>query len=255
MSLTCASTSNPNAEVSTLVELTMQACASAKASVSHAIDGLVHGGQASLEAVRRCEEKLDELDRELDERLVSVISQVATSQVRELLACRKVVLDLERIGDLVASFAERAAIVRNRLEVEDLGQLTKMACLLENMLEQVSKAFTARDVNQALNVFRADSEIDRLRNLLLIRHTESAEALHGQESLHVLFMATALERSGDHAKNIAEEICHLATGHTVRHLMRKTKNKSAEQLFIDWLARKHSALSSQHSAPKAATDK
>ena len=54
-------------------------------------------------------------------------------------------------------------------------------------------------------------------------------------------------------------ICHLATGHTVRHLMRNTKNKSAEQLFIDWLARQtageRSALSSQHSAPKAATDK
>ena len=245
MSLSVVSAPNPNAEVSTLVGLTMQACEAAKASVSHAIDGLVHGGQPSLEAVRRCEEKLDELDRELDERLVPVISRVATSQVRELLACMKVVLDLERIGDLVASFAERAAIMRNRLETEDLGQLTKMACLLENMLEQVAKAFTARDVNQALNIFRTDSEIDRLRNLLLIRHTDGPEDLHGQESLHALFMATALERAGDHAKNIAEEICHLATGHTVRHLMRNKKDRSAEQLFIDWLAREHSAVSNQ----------
>ena len=52
----------------------------------------------------------------------------------------------------------------------------------------------------------------------------------------MLFMATALERAGDHAKNIAEEICHLATGHTVRHL-RRTKDKCFEQLFLDWLAK------------------
>ena len=227
--------------MSTLVGLTMQACESAKASVSHAIDGLVHGGKASLEAVRKCEEKLDELDRELDERLASVITQVAPPQARELLACMKLMLDLERIGDLVVSFAERAAIVRNRLDMEDVGQLTKMACLLENMLEQVARAFTARDVNQALTIFRADSEIDRLRNLLMVRHTDSTESLRGQESLHVLFMATSLERAGDHAKNIAEETCHLATGHTVRHLMRRTKDKSVEQLFIDWLAKQNAA--------------
>jgi phosphate transport system protein len=237
MGLSIAPARDPNAEVLSLVELTMQACASAKASVSHSLDSLVQGDRPALEAVRECEEKLDQMDRELDQRLVSVIALVGTAEVRELLACMKVMLDLERIGDLVLSFAERAAIVRNRLEMQDLGQLTNMACMLENMLNQAAKAFTARDVTQALNVIRSDSEIDRLRNLLLIRHTENTESLPVQESLHVLFMATALERAGDHVKNIAEETCHLATGHTVRHLMRQTKNKSTEQLFIDWLSK------------------
>ena len=78
-----------------------------------------------------------------------------------------------------------------------------------------------------------------LRNLLLVRHTENAEGLKGLESLHVLSMANALERAGDHIKNMAEELCHLATGHTMRHLIR-SKDKPIEQLFLDWLTRQSS---------------
>lgn len=224
---------------SDLVELTQQACLTAKQAVSHALDGLINGSAAALEAVRNCEEKLDDLDRELDERLASTITQVAPAQARELLACMKLMLDLERVGDLVVSFAERAAIVRNRIDMEDVEQLTRMACLVENMLTQIGNAFRARDVDEAIRVLRTDAEIDRLRNLAVVRHTENIEGLRGQESLHVLSMANALERAGDHIKNMAEELCHLATGHTLRHLIR-TKDKPFEQLFLDWLARQNS---------------
>jgi phosphate uptake regulator len=124
--------------------------------------------------------------------------------------------------------------------MEDVEQLTRMACLVENMLTQIGTAFRARDVDQAIRVLRTDAEIDRLRNLAVVRHTENAEGLRGQESLHVLSMANALERAGDHIKNMAEELCHLATGHTLRHLIR-TKDKPFEQLFLDWLARQNSA--------------
>jgi phosphate transport system protein len=219
-----------------LVDLTRQACLVAKDAVSHALDGLINGSPAALQAVRTCEEKLDDLDRELDEELANTITQVAPSEARELLAAMKLMLDLERVGDLIASFAERSAIVRNRIEMEDVEQLTRMACLVENMLTRIGRAFTTRDMEQAISVMRTDSEIDRLRNLLVVRHTENAEALKGQESLHVLAMANALERAGDHAKNMAEELCHLATGHTLRHMMR-TKDKPLEQMFLDWLAR------------------
>jgi phosphate transport system protein len=227
----------PPAEIR-LPQLTMQACALAKQSVAHAIDGLINGSQASLQGVRTCEEKLDDLDRELDEHMAETITRVTPAQARELLACMKLMLDLERVGDLIASFAERSAIVRNRIDMEDVEQLTRMACMLENMLAQIAQAFEQRNVDQALHVLRSDAEIDRLRNLLLVRHTEHNQGLKiGQESLHVLSMANALERAGDHIKNMAEELCHLATGHTIRHLLR-SKDKPVEQLFLDWLAKR-----------------
>jgi phosphate transport system protein len=152
----------------------------------------------------------------------------------------KLMLDLERIGDLVVSCAERSAIVRNRIDMDDVEQLTKMGCLLENMLQTMARAFEKRDIEQALRVLRSDSEVDRLRNLIVVRHTENIEGLKGPESLHVLSMANALERAGDHIKNMAEELCHLATGHTMRHLIR-SKDKPIEQLFLDWLARQSSS--------------
>src|SRR6266700_3960221 len=102
----------PTSDHPDLVDITMQACALAKESVSHAIDGLINGSASALQAVWNCEENLDGLDRELDERLATAITQVTPPQARELLACMKLMLDLERIGDLVASFAERSAIVR-----------------------------------------------------------------------------------------------------------------------------------------------
>ena len=222
-----------------LVALTMSACSVAKDEVSHAIDGLINGSNLALLAVRKCEERLDSMDREMDEELSTVITQVTPPQARELLACMKLMLDLERVGDLVASFAERSAIVRNRIDMDDIEQLTKMGCLLENMLATMVRAFATRNIEQAIHVLRTDSEVDRLRNLVLVRHTENAEGLKGPESLHVLSMANALERAGDHIKNMAEELCHLATGHTMRHVIR-AKDKPIEQLFLDWLAKQNS---------------
>jgi len=221
-----------------LVELTLLSCASAHQAVSHALDTLINGSGHALSAVRKCEEQLDSMDREMDENLSIVITQVLPAQARELLACMKIMVDLERVGDLVLSFAEQAAIVRNRIDMEDVEQLTRIGCLLENMLGVISRAFTTRDVEQAVHVLRTDAEIDRLRNLIVVRHTENAEGLKGLESLHVLSMANALERAGDHMKNIAEDLCHLATGHTMRHVIR-AKDKPIEQLFLDWLAKQN----------------
>lgn len=223
-----------------LVALTAQAFVMAKEAVSHAIDALINGSHLALIAVRRCEEQLDAMDRETDEILATVITQATPAQARELLVCMKLMLDLERVGDLVAGFAERSAILRNRIDMDDMEQLTRMGCLLENMLDAMARAFQSRNVEQAIHVLRTDSEIDRLRNLVVVRHTENPEGLKGMESLHVLSMANALERSGDHVKNMAEELCHLATGHTVRHLIR-AKDKPVEQLFLDWLAKQHAS--------------
>jgi phosphate transport system protein len=225
-----------------LVDLTMSACRVAKDEVTQAIDGLINGSPLALLAVRKCEERLDSMNREMDQQLATLVTQVTPQQARELLACMKLMLDLERVGDLVASFAERSAIVRNRIDMDDIEQLTRMGCLLENMLSTMVRAFAARDIEQAIRVLRTDSEIDRLRNLIVVRHTENAEGLKGPESLHVLCMANALERSGDHIKNMAEELCHLATGHTMRHVIR-AKDKPIEQLFLDWLAKQSSAQS------------
>jgi phosphate transport system protein len=102
-------------------------------------------------------------------------------------------------------------------------------------------AFEKREIETAIKVLRADSELDRLRNLVFMRHVgeqRDSEPMH--ESVQVLFMAHAIERAGDHAKNLAEEVCHFVSGRTLRHVLR-THDKSFEQLFLDWLREKRNA--------------
>ena len=110
-----------------------------------------------------------------------------------------------------------------------------MASILEQMIENSRTAFMERDINRAIKVMKSDNEIDRLRNLIFIRHVEGNDGVPtNQGSIQVLFMAQALERAGDHAKNLGEEVCHYVSGRTVRHLAR-SQDKPYEQLFIDWI--------------------
>ena len=197
-------------------------------------------GAKTLSQVSACERELDELDREIDARVAAEVVNATPEQVREKLACLKCMIDLERIGDLLLSFATRADAVRARMEMQDLAELGKMASLLAKMLEDTQRAFVARNAQAALDVVKADSEVDRLRNLVVMRHLEPDSPAVGPASVHVVTMAQALERAADHTKNVAEEIAHLVTGRTLRHL-RRLQEKSDEQLYLEHLKRQHRA--------------
>ncbi len=167
--------------------------------------------------------------------MASAIINATAEQARDLLGCIKIMTDLERIGDLLVSFESRGEAVGSRLDMQDVGDLIRMASLLEHMIVNAGRAFADRDLQLALEVLRVDSEVDRVRNLICIRHLEDHLA---QESVQVVFMAQALERAGDHAKNLAEEICHRITGHTLRHT-RRFRDESQEQTFLRFLRRRN----------------
>jgi phosphate transport system protein len=190
--------------------------------------------------VRECEERLDLLDREIDQRVTSTVTQASAAQARELLACLKIVIDLERIGDLLLSFGTRAQACHQDIEMPDIHDLIRMGSVLEKMMAELKHGLSEREVECALRILRLDSEIDRHRNLLFGRHVEGLEGGAVKPNMQVLFMAQALERAGDHAKNAAEEICYLITGQSMRHMLRG-KDKPYEQLFLEWLRRQRPA--------------
>jgi len=143
-------------------------------------------------------------------------------------------IGLERIGDLLLSFSSSAQAAGRSLDPQDVRDLTHMATVLEKMLSDIGASFAARDVKKAVDVLRADAEVDRLRNLIFLRHIENPENVHRQASLQVIFMTQSLERAGDHAKNLAEEVCHFVSGHTIRHVL-MSYDKPVEQMFLQWL--------------------
>src|SRR5712671_2635575 len=220
-----------------LVRRTVEACRLAKEAAGAAAEGIATGSTILLNSLRQRERELDAIDREIDDGVTTAITEVGPAEARELLACMKFMIGLERIGDLLLSFANSAQAAGGRLDSDDTRDLTQMATILEKMLTDVGSAFSARDVNKAVEVLRSDSEMDRLRNLIFLRHIENPENIARQASLQVIFMTQSLERAGDHAKNLAEEVCHVVSGHTVRHVL-MAYDKPVEQMFIDYLKRR-----------------
>lgn len=220
-----------------LVQRTIEACAVARDAASAAAEGIATGSSSLLNRLREREKELDKLDMEIDDGVTMAITHVTEAEARELLACMKFMIGLERIGDLLLSFASSAQAAGACLDPQDTRELTRMATVLEKMLSDVGSAFSSRDVKQAIDVLRSDAEMDRLRNLIFLRHIENPENLHRHASMQVIFMTQSLERAGDHAKNLAEEVCHFVSGHTVRHVM-MTYDKPIEQIFLDWLRRR-----------------
>jgi phosphate transport system protein len=220
-----------------IVLRTIEACRLAKEAAGAAAEGIATGSGPLLNSLRQRELELDTLDMEIDSAVTSIITDVEPHEARELLACMKFMISLERIGDLLLSFANSAQAAAGRIDSDDTRDLTHMSTILEKMLTDVGEAFAVRDVGKAVDVLRSESEIDRLRNLIFLRHIENPENVARQASLQIIFMTQSLERAGDHAKNLAEEVCHLVSGHTVRHVL-KTYDKPVEQMFIDYLRRR-----------------
>jgi phosphate transport system protein len=225
---------SPDPSYAGIVKRTVEACELAREAAAIAAEGIATGSMSRLNAIRQCEKELDAIDMEVDSGVTSTITRVPEAETRQLLACMKVMIGLERIGDLLLSFATSAQAAGNRLDSQDARDLTQMATILEKMLADVAHSFSQRDVKKAVDVLRADAEMDRLRNLIFLRHIENPENIAHQASLQVIFMTQSLERAGDHAKNLAEEVCHFVSGHTVRHLL-MSYDKPIEQMFIDWL--------------------
>jgi len=217
-----------------IVQQTLQAIKVARSAAAACAEGLASGSTESMERLRTYEDELDNIDHDLNEAVTIAITQVNAAEARELLACLKFILELERIGDLLLNVANRAATIGSRLDPQDSKDLIMMASILEKMLGDVHEAFSKRDLQKTLVVLRADSELDRLRNLIFMRHVENREHQPRQESFHVVFMTQTIERAGDHAKNLAEEVCQLVTGQSVRHLLR-SRDKPYELLFMDWM--------------------
>ena len=202
-------------ETQELTDLAVRACLVANDAVFNVKDFLSHSSRMALIAVRDCEKELDRIERQIDQQLPAAITQVTELEARELLACLRFSTDLERIGDLLWWVGQCAQNLEVELPKSDSQQLLEMLEILEKMLHEIHGGFTRRELDPATYVLRADHEIDRIYRSLFRRHLQTK----GKERhvADVLLMAQALERAGDHATNLAEELFRLIEGHSLRH--------------------------------------
>src|ERR1700739_2146962 len=127
----------PDPSYAVLVKRTVDACELAREAAAVAAEGIATGSMSHLNAIRKFEKDLDAIDLEVDSGVTSTITRVPEAETRQLLACMKVVIGLERIGDLLLSFAASAQAAGSRLDSQDARDLTQMATILEKMLADV----------------------------------------------------------------------------------------------------------------------
>src|SRR6267143_1910002 len=142
-----------------IVRRTVEACRLAKEAAGAAAEGIATGSTILLDSLRQRERELDAIDREIDDGVTTAITEVGPAEARELLACMKFMIGLERIGDLLLSFANSALAAGGRRDPQDMRDLTRMATVLEKMLTDVGDSFSGRDVKKAVDVLRADAEM------------------------------------------------------------------------------------------------
>jgi phosphate transport system protein len=210
-----------NLEDDELTSQVVRGCLIARDALFNVKDFLAEGSRLAFLAIKDCEKELDQIERKIDEQLPEAITRVGEAEARELLACLKFITDLERIGDLAYSAVMHLQSRREKLPAADSRQLIEMATLLHAMLEQIYQGFVKRDVSYAQSVLKSDPEVDRLCHALFQRHLAEPNSPSGQKNFDILLAAQALERIGDHSKNLAEELYALTEGRSLRHNARK----------------------------------
>jgi phosphate transport system protein len=206
-----------------ITDIALSACLVAKDAAFNVRDFIQGSSKMALLAVRDCEKELDRIERQIDDELAKAITQVSEDEARQLLACFRFTIDLERIGDLTWTVAHRLEQLSAPLPKEDARDLKEMTVILEKMLEKVHQGLLHHDLDLAREVLLADAEVDAACRAVFKRHLENTSQRGGPDGTSILLMAQAFERAGDHAKNLAEELFHLVQGHSLLHASKQRK--------------------------------
>ena len=191
--------------------------------IRRAADALVTGDMVEIEAVQENDHRVNAMEVDLDEACSHIIArrQPAAGDLRLLIAVIKTITDLERIGDEAEKIARKAKLIYDaeRMHMPRI-EIRHVAGLALAMLRKSLDAFARLDVKAAQEVVQQDDAVDSefrsiLRQLITFMMEDPRTI---SRCLEVLFVAKALERIGDHSKNMAEYVVYMVEGRDVRHM-------------------------------------
>jgi phosphate transport system protein len=214
-----------DAELSAISTRVLEMGGLVESQVSQAVYALTNFSGDIASEVLAEEEVVNTMEMEIDRDLSSIIArrQPTARDLRLLIAISKAIANLERVGDEAARIARTVqrlinsgVSTRMRLPVNDLSFESELAVA---QLRKALDAFARLDVDKALEVLKQDDQIDQefeglLRKLITFMMEDPRTI---SSSIDLVFVAKAIERVGDHAKNLAEVIIYVVKGTDVRH--------------------------------------
>ena len=221
-----------DADLEELDRVTVEMGGLAEALLRDAMIGLERRDPGVAEKAIDSDKIIDRLERQLQDRAVLTIArrQPVANDLRHVLTVLKIAGDLERIGDLGKNVAKRAMVIAGEGHPRQLvAGIAHMGELAARQLKDVLDAFSARDEEKALAVWRGDAGLDALYNSVfreLLTYMMEDPRNIGL-CTHLLFGAKNIERIGDHTTNIAENISYLVTGRMLADERKKGDDTSS----------------------------
>jgi phosphate transport system protein len=197
----------------------------AEEHVRLAIRGLVDRDSELIERVLISDERINSLHIEIDSRCFTLLAlhQPMAADLRTIVAAVKINTDLERVGDLAVNIAEAARRYATHPPVKKLIDIPRMAGIAQEMLRDALDAFVRRDVALAQDVLNEDDRLDSLKTQifreLLTYMLQDPSTI--EPALDLILVSRHLERIGDHATNIAEDVIFIVSAKDVRHHARE----------------------------------
>src|SRR4249919_2848947 len=186
-----------------------------------AVSGLVDRDVSTIERVLGGDTAINQLHIEIDDRCFKLLAlhQPMAVDLRAIVSAVKITTDLERVGDLAINIAEAVRRYMRHLPVKELVDIPRMADIAQSMLRDALDAYVRRDIVLAQDVLSQDDELDALktqvfRDLLTYMLKDPSTIEPG---LDLILISRHLERIGDHATNIAEDVIFMVSARDVRH--------------------------------------
>jgi phosphate transport system protein len=213
-----------DAELESLRSRVMQMGGLIETQINRAIDAFMTGDLDAMEQVIADDHQVNGFEVSIDDDCAHIVArrQPTAGDLRMVMATSKIVTDLERIGDEAAKIARMAREVyqRDRLQIPRLTEVRKIGGIGVMMLRDVLDAYVRMDAADAARIVREDAAVDDyfrgiLRQLITYMMEDPRTIT---SALDIVFIAKAIERIGDHAKNIAESVIYIVKGKDVRHV-------------------------------------
>ena len=193
----------------------------AEERVRAAVQGLVARDGTLFDKVLIGDEPLNQLHVEIDNRCFRLLAlhQPMATDLRAIVAAVKINTDLERVGDLAINIAEAAVRYLSHPPVKALIDIPRMADIAQRMLRDALDAFVRRDTTLAQQVLDADDALDALKTQVFreLLTYMLADPHTIEPSLDLILISRHLERIGDHATNVAEDVIFMVSARDVRH--------------------------------------
>ncbi len=189
--------------------------------INSSIKSILETDESAKQEVFAREAEVNKCQIEIDDHCITMIAlhQPAAADLRFITAAMKINSDLERMGDQAVNIAGHNVRAVESIPKPVVDYISRMSDKVKTMVRECLDAFVKRDVTLAEDVLRSDDEVDAQKKEIFMKLTDCMQRDPNtiSHSLDILLISRHLERLGDHATNIAEDVIYMVLGKDIRH--------------------------------------